>query len=136
MADIKTRATQRDVAEFVASVEHPVRRADAERLVAMMTRISSCPATMWGPTIIGFGRYHYRYDSGHEGEMCRIGFSPRKSNLVFYLAGDKDEMLARIGKHKRGKGCIYVNTLADIDMAVLEEMIAFAWATMAQRYPE
>jgi hypothetical protein len=137
MAEIKTRAGGRSVADFMASVEHPVRRADAEALIPVMERISGEPAVMWGPSIIGFGRYHYRYDSGHEGEMCRIGFSPRAANLVLYLAPyERDEaLLARLGKHKPGKGCLYVNKLADVDMGVLEQLIADAWAIMGKRYP-
>ena len=136
MADIKTKAGERSVSDFLASVEHPVRRADAATIIAIMEQVSGQPPVMWGPSIIGFGRYHYRYDSGHEGDMCRIGFSPRKANLVFYLAGDKEEILERLGKHKRGKGCLYVNKLADVDEAVLREMIADAWATMNARYPD
>lgn len=137
MADLKTKATPRSVTEFIAAVEHPVRRADAGALMAMMERISGEPATMWGPSIIGFGRYHYRYDSGHEGEMCRIGFSPRAANLVLYVAtreGD-EAALAKLGKHKRGKGCLYINKLADIDLAALEDLVAEGWALMQRRHP-
>lgn len=121
----------------MANVAHPVRHADAEALIAIMARISSEPGVMWGASIIGFGRYHYRYDSGHEGDMCRIGFSPRAANLVLYLAPyERDEaLLARPGKHKLGKGCLYVNKLADVDMGVLAQLIADAWAIMGKRYP-
>jgi hypothetical protein len=136
MAQIKTKAGEHSVADFLGGVEHPVRRADADTMIAIMERVTGLPPVMWGPSIIGFGAYHYRYDSGHEGEMCRIGFSPRKANLVFYLSGDKDALLGRLGKHKRGKGCIYVNRLADVDLAVLEDMIALSWATMAERFPD
>jgi hypothetical protein len=138
MAEIKTKADQRSLADFMAGVDHPVRRADAETLIHIMVAISGEPAAMWGPSIIGFGRYHYRYDSGHEGEMCRIGFSPRSGHLVLYLAPYRrhEDLLARLGKHKLGKGCLYVNKLADVDMAVLETLIADAWAAMAERYPD
>ncbi len=113
MAQIKTRAHERTVADFIAGVSNPVRRADAETLIPMMERISGAPAVMWGPSIIGFGQYHYRYESGHEGDMCRIGFSPRGTSLVFYLAAyhRHEALLARLGKHKLGKGCLYVNKL-------------------------
>ena len=138
MAEIKTKAEQRSVADFLAMVAHPIRQADARALVPLFERVSGQPATMWGPSIIGFGRYHYRYDSGHEGEMCRIGFSPRAAQIVFYLAAyhRHEELLARLGKHKTGKGCLYVNKLADVDMAVLEALVADAWAAMGERYPE
>jgi hypothetical protein len=137
MAQIKTRANARTVTDFLATVENPVRHADAERIIAIMERISGQPATMWGPSIIGFGSYHYRYESGHEGDMCRIGFSPRAGHLVLYIgANEQEERLARLGKHKRGKGCLYVNKLADIELNVLEEMIAASWSAMSDRYPD
>ncbi len=138
MAETKTKATQSSVADFIAAVAHPVRRADAQVLVALFERISGAPASMWGPSIIGFGQYHYRYDSGHEGDMCRIGFSPRSAQMVFYLAAyhRHEDLLARLGKHKTGKGCLYVNKLADIDMTVLEALVADAWAAMTERHPD
>lgn len=137
MAEIKTKATEVDVGAFIEAVEHPVRRADAARVRAMMERVTGEPARMWGPSIVGFGSYHYKYDSGHSGEMCRVGFSPRKAQLVFYLAPytDKAGLLAGLGKHKLGKGCLYVNKLADIDEAVLEELVRDTLAWMNARYP-
>ena len=134
MAEAKTKPTQKSVAEFVAAVPHPVRRADAERILAMMQKVSGEDGTMWGPTIVGFGSHRYKYESGREGEICRIGFSPRGSNQVFYILNSfegQDALLARLGKHKTsgdGTGCLYVNKLADIDTDVLEQMIAAAWA--------
>lgn len=122
----KTVATAVDVAAFIAGVEHPERRADAQVLVELMTRLTGAPATMWGPSIIGFGKYHYRYDSGHEGDMCVAGFSPRKTELVVYLIpgfAEQAEQLARLGKCRTGKSCLYIKRLADVDMAVLEQMI-------------
>ena len=137
MADIKTKETDRKVADFIAAIAHPVRRADAETLLALFERISGEPAALWGPSIIGFGRYHYRYDSGHEGDMCRIGFSPRSAQQVLYVdAGEAEPaLLGHLGKHKLGKGCLYVNKLADVDAAVLEALVKAAWDRMAQRYP-
>ncbi len=90
----------------------------------MMERVTGEPAVMWGPSIVGFGRYHYRYASGHEGDMCRVGFSPRSANLVLYVGGfpDYEAMLAKLGKHKRSKACLYLNKLADVDVGVLEEI--------------
>jgi hypothetical protein len=134
----KTQPTATDVATFVAAIPDAGRRTDAEALVALMTHLSGEPARMWGPGIIGFGEYHYRYDSGRTGSMARIGFSPRKAETVVYLidgfAGQAD-LLARLGKHRIGKSCLYIKRLADIDMGVLEAMIAASLATMAERYP-
>jgi hypothetical protein len=130
MAEIKTKATQESVDGFIAAVEKPVRRADAEILRNLMERVTGEQAVMWGPTIIGFGRYHYRYASGHEGEMCRIGYSPRSANLVLYVGGfpKYDDLLAKLGKHKRSKACLYLNKLADVDMDVLEEIVRRTFA--------
>ncbi len=123
----KTVPTEVAPADFVAAVEHPTRRADAEALVEMMRRVTGCEPRMWGPTIVGFGRYHYTYDSGREGEFMLTGFSPRKANLVLYILPGYDDLgdsLDRLGKHKLGKSCLYVNKLADVDLGVLEELVA------------
>jgi len=123
----KTQVTDVDPAEFVASVEHATRRTDAELLLEMMRRVTGHDPKMWGPTIIGFGRYRYRYESGRQGEFMLTGFSPRKANLVLYiLPGYEDigDQLDRLGKHRVGKSCLYINKLADVDLGVLEEIIA------------
>jgi Domain of unknown function (DU1801) len=124
MAETKTKPTLVNVDDFIASVEKPVRRADAKVVRAMMERVTGEPATIWGPTIIGFGSYHYRYASGHEGDSPRIGFSPRSANLVLYLGGfpEYEEMLGKLGKHRRSKACLYINKLSDVDLGVLEEL--------------
>ena len=130
-AENKTKATTVTVADFVDRVEPDQRQADARIIIDLMTRITGETATMWGPSIIGYGVYRYRYESGREGEICRIGFSPRKPQLVFYLGTTfpgRDAMLAALGKHTTGKGCLYVKKLGDVDMAVLERMIATSWA--------
>ena len=118
------------VFDFLDAVEHPARRADGKVIRDMMERVTGEPATMWGPSIIGFGTYHYKYESGHEGDICRIGFSPRKANLVLYTGGYPDyaAQLARLGKHKTSKACLYLNKLSDVDMAVLEEIVRETWA--------
>ena len=134
-----TKPTDISVAEFIAAVENPVRRADAETVLALLEEISGEPATMWGPSIIGFGKYHYRYDSGHEGDAPRIGFSPRKAQTVLYILGGfegQDELLARLGKVKTSVACLYVNKLADVDMAVLREIAVRSLAENRKRYPE
>jgi len=125
MAEIKTRPTEMSVDDFIAAVEKPVRRADAGIVRDMMERVTGEPATMWGPTIIGFGTYHYRYASGHEGDMCRVGFAPRSANLVLYVGGfpEFEDLLGALGKHKRSKACLYINKLADVDLNVLEEIV-------------
>ena len=138
MAETKTKATPVAPADFIAAVPDPIRRADAETLVALFEQAVGEPATMWGASIIGFGRYRYTYDSGHSGETLRIGFSPRKAEQVLYvLSGDPAEpdLLARLGKHRTGKSCLYVKKLADIDMAVLRELVGVSLAHMDAKYP-
>jgi hypothetical protein len=137
-AEQKTKPTAVSVTDFIAAVEDPKRRADAEAACALLSEATGEPATMWGPSIVGFGAYHYRYASGHEGDAPLVGFSPRKGNLVFYLSGceeRRDDFLARRGRHKAGKGCVYVNRLADVDAAVLKEMAAASAASLRARYP-
>jgi hypothetical protein len=102
----------------------------------MMQDVSGEPAVMWGPSIVGFGSYHYRYDSGHEGHACRMGFSPRSANLVLYVGGfpEYEELLAKLGKHKRSKACLYLNKLAGVDLAVLEEIARRTYAASEGEY--
>ncbi|GAA1882452.1 hypothetical protein GCM10009715_31060 [Paeniglutamicibacter psychrophenolicus] len=121
----KTAPTPVDPHEFIAAVPHPTRRADAELLMEMMEVASGQPATMWGPTIVGFGTYHYKYESGREGDAVAIGFSPRSANLALYgltIAPTAPALLAKLGKHKRGAGCLYVNKLADVDVEILAQL--------------
>ena len=134
----KTKPTPVSAADFIAAVEDPERRADAEAACALLAEATGEPPVMWGPSIVGFGAYHYRYASGHEGDAPLVSFSPRKANLVFYLFGcdeGRDDLLARLGKHKAGKGCVYVNRLADVDPAVLKAMAAAAADQLRTRYP-
>ena len=133
MAETKTKPTAASVQDFLDAVEHPVRRADGLALRDLFERVSGEPATLWGPTIVGFGSYHYRYASGHEGDAPRIGFSPRKANLVLYVGGydGYDEDLAALGKHKRSLACLYLTKLADVDMARLEAIVRRSWAQSA-----
>ena len=130
MADIQTVETDASVDAFIDRVEHPRRREDARELVALMERATGTAPKMWGPAIIGFGKCQYRYESGREGDMPRVGFSPRKQNLALYLAAKADwfdEACGRLGKHRRGVVCLYVNKLADVDSSVLEEMVSRSW---------
>ena len=128
MAENKTQATDADPQSFIAAVEHPTRRADAERLLSLFGEITGLEPKMWGPSLIGYGRYRYKYESGREGEFFLTGFSPRKANLSIhvmpgYRYGEMGERLARLGKHKLGKSCLYINKLADVDADVLKEII-------------
>lgn len=134
----KTRPTGAAVAGFLAGVAHPVRRADALHLDAIFREVTGWEPGMWGPSIVGYGSCRYRYESGREGEMCATGFSPRKANLVIYIMpgyADFSAILARLGKHKLGKSCLYINTLADIDEATLKRLIRAGLDDLARRHP-
>jgi len=139
MAENKTKKTGVDVGAFVEAVPDPKRRSDAKELVAMMERLSGEEPYMWGPTIIGFGNYHYRYESGREGDAGRIGFSPRAKELVVYLNGGfprHQELMDRLGKHRTGKCCLYIKSLDLVDREVLEQLIVEELAYMREKYPE
>lgn len=126
MAENKTRKTGASVEEFLSSVENKRRREDGQRLLTMMQEITGLEPEMWGPSIIGFGDYHYRYESGREGDMFLTGFSPRKQSLSLYVMDGfdgRDELLNRLGKHRKSVSCLYINKLADVDMDVLRELI-------------
>lgn len=134
MAEPKTKPTAVPVADYLATVENPRRRADAEALIAMMGEITGEPPVMWGPTMIGFGRQRYVYDTGWSGEMFRLGFAPRKANLVIYAARDfagAEAMIGRLGKVKVSKACLYVNKLADVDLEVLRAFLEAGCAATA-----
>jgi hypothetical protein len=126
MAEIKTKATTVSVKKFIDSVEDEQKRKDSYVLVDMMKKISKEEPKMWGPSIIGFGKYEYRYESGHGGEMCVVGFSPRKAAITIYILMGFEktpELLKKLGKHKVSKACLYIKRLSDIDMKILEELI-------------
>ena len=144
MAETKTTPTEVSPDAFIAAVEPAAKRADAEVLEALFRRVTREAPRMWGPSIVGYGSYHYRYASGHEGNAPRVGFSPRKARHSLYLLGcggeDADArfeaLLARLGKHSRAVACLYVNKLADIDLAVLEQMVALSWKQSFEDWPE
>jgi hypothetical protein len=134
-----TRETDASVEEFIDKVEHPGRRDDSYVLLDLMRRVTGVEPKMWGPAIIGFGKYHYRYESGREGEMLRVGFSPRKANLALYLLAKGDgfaELLARLGKHKTGASCLYIGRLKDVDLSVLESLVSVSWNRAREKYGE
>lgn len=122
----KTKPTPADVDEFLENVSDERKQADALRLREMMEEISGEPAVMWGPSIVGFDSYHYRYESGHEGDAPAIAFSPRKANLTIYVTGGfegHEDTLERLGKHTLGKGCLYIKRLSDVDDIALRELV-------------
>ncbi len=138
MAEMKTKLNEADPAAFIDSVDNPVRREDARAVMALMQKITNRPAKMWGSSIVGFGTYHYRYESGREGDLMITGFSPRKQALTLYIMGGfaaYDDLLARLGKHKTGKSCLYINKLADVDQKVLAQLIRKSVAYMRRTYP-
>ena len=135
----KTKPTEVSVEKFIEEIQHPQKKEDAYALLALFAEVTGEEAKMWGPSIIGFGKYHYRYASGHEGDAPLAAFSPRKTALTFYFMlpdGKRVELLAKLGKHKTGKGCVYVNKLSDIDSAVLKDMIRENIAHVTQLYGE
>jgi hypothetical protein len=126
MAELKTRPTDASVKEFLACVDHDRRREDAFALLELMREVTGEEPRMWGPSIVGFGSYRYEYKSGREGDWFLTGFSPRKQNMTLYLMGGLDEykgLLGRLGKHKTGVGCLYINKLQDIDLPILRELV-------------
>lgn len=143
MPEQKTRPHTGDVDAFIATIDDPAKRADSETLLRLMQTVTGEPPVLWG-AMIGFGQYHYKYASGHEGDAFRIGFAPRKAELSLYVltayaGADKaheQALLDSLGKHRAGKSCLYVKRLADVDEAVLRQLVENAWAHMAKAYPQ
>lgn len=135
----KMQPTDVDPEEFIATVDHAVRRADAERMLTIMGEVTGEQPVMWGPSIIGFGSYHYVYASGRQGDAPAAGFSPRKAHLVVYLLGGIEErypeQLARLGPYKAGKACLYLKKLDDVDEAVLRFMVKDSYDFIKAEYP-
>lgn len=142
MAEQKTKPHTGNVVEFLSQVESAQKRADSHVLIEMMSAITGEPPVLWG-TMIGFGQYHYRYPTGHEGYSFLVGFAPRKAAFSIYLMGSyfpeeaerRDALLARLGKHRMGKACLYVNRLSDIDLAVLRNLAEISVAKLRESYP-
>ncbi|UJL46192.1 DUF1801 domain-containing protein [Virgibacillus sp. NKC19-16] len=138
MYELKTKENDLSVMAFIETVERPKKREDAYRLVDIFTEATGYKAKMWGPSIIGFGSYHYKYASGHEGDAPLVGFSPRKAKISLYFAtGDeqREELLKDFGKHTTGKACVYINKVADIDVDVLKALIQQSVAFLREMYP-
>ncbi len=137
MAEAKTKKNRTDVKAFLSSIEHARKREEAFQILDMMTELTGEEACMWGASIVGFGTYHYVYESGREGDFMMAGFSPRKQNLTIYIIpGFKkyDAILARLGKFKTGSSCLYINKLADVDMDVLRELVMKSYTDMVKKY--
>jgi hypothetical protein len=140
MAETKTKQTKANVKEFIAGVENETRRKDAQTLLKLFAEATGWKPKMWGPTIVGFGRYECKYESGHSAEICVCGFSPRKANLVIYSGAIEEKeraaLLGSLGKHKQSDGgCIYINKLADVDLATLKKIIKAGVANMKKHWP-
>lgn len=138
MAQNKTRATDLSVQAFLEATENPKRREDAFALDALFRRITGYQPKMWGPSMVGYGSYHYIYESGREGDFLATGFAPRKANLSIYIMPgyqDYSSILARLGKHKTGKSCLYLNNLSNVDLSVLEELILTGLADLGAKWP-
>ena len=141
-AELKTKATEVSVADYIAAIPEAPRRDDAEAIDALFRRVTGLEPKMWGPSIIGYGSYDYTYASGHSGTSCRAGFSPRKGAHTLYVMSGLAEsapvaaLLGKLGKHTTGKGCLYIKKLADVDLAVLEALVALSWEQMNVLYPD
>lgn len=137
MADNKTQPTGEDVKAFINGLGDERKRIDCLEVMQMMEALSGERAKMWGPAIVGFGTYHYKYDSGREGDFLRIGFSPRKANLTLYIMGGfprYHDLMQRLGKYKTGKSCLYIKSLNDINLEVLKELMKASLDYMEKRY--
>ena len=140
-AELKTKATEVSVADYIAALPETARRDHAVTLDALYRKVTGFEPKMWGPSIIGYGSYSYKYESGREGTFCRAGFSLRKGAQVLYVLGGLAEsapvaaLLGKLGKHTTGKGCLYIKKLADVDVAVVEQLVAMSWKRMNAQYP-
>jgi Domain of unknown function (DU1801) len=134
----KTKPTELSVQAYIAAIDDRARRQDCETLAKLMTEATKEPAKMWGSSIVGFGTYHYKYESGREGDSCLVGFSSRKGDISVYglhAAVEAGHLLTRLGKHKTGKGCVYIKSLAEVDLKVLETLVASAAADKKRQQP-
>ena len=137
MAGNKTRVTEVSVESYLSTIEDEARRKDCETLTRLMAKATGLPPKMWGSSIVGFGSYHYIYESGREGDSCLTGFSSRKGDISIYLVKNfpgQEELLSKLGVHKKGKGCLYVRRLSEVDLEVLTQLVAGAAAERQRRY--
>lgn len=139
MYKLKTKETEKDVIEFINKVENEKRREDAFRLLDIFTETTGMEAKMWGPSIIGFGSYNYKYATGYEGNVAYVGFSPRKARIsLYFVTGDtkREELLKELGKHRPGKACVYINKVDDINIDILKKFIIQSIKFLKETYPE
>ena len=139
MAELKTKVNEASVTDFLDKKANPKVRQDCDIIVDIMERVTGEKAKMWGTAIVGCGAYHYKYESGREGVMCVTGFSPRKPEIALYVSAGAEEqapLLAKLGKHKMGKGCLYIKKLTDVDINVLEEIVANGIRIIRAKYPD
>ena len=139
MSELKTKPTRVSAKSHIAAIANEEQRNDAQMLLALMRRVTRQEPRMWGPSIVGFGSYHYKYASGHEGDSALAGFAARGRELVVYIAPGfegRDVLLAKLGKHRTGKVCVYIRRLANVDLKVLETLIARSVADTKRRYPQ
>ncbi|MEP6573439.1 MAG: DUF1801 domain-containing protein [Gemmatimonadota bacterium] len=137
MPENKTKQTTASVAAYFDAISDEGRRDDCRALAKLMTKVTRYPPKMWGTGIVGFGSYHYKYESGREGDSCLVGFSSRKGDISVYIMGTfprRDELLEKLGRHKTAKACLYIRQLSDVDRAVLEKLIAGSLAAVKDRY--
>ncbi len=137
MPEQKTKPTPQSVTQFLNQVEDEQKREDSFELVEMMGKVTGQKPVMWGASIVGFGQYHYKYASGHEGDSCLTGFSPRKQSISVYITAgfeESQDLLKKLGKYKTSVGCLYIKKLADVDRAVLEKLIERSVKTLKERY--
>jgi len=138
MAELKTKQTDASVEAYLDTIEDPRRRADCAAISALIKKVTKFQPKMWGPTIVGFGSYHYRYETGHEGDACLAGFSSRKPEIVVYIADafeSRERLLKKLGPHRTGKVCLYIKRLSEIDVGVLEKIIRASVAEVRRKYP-
>lgn len=137
MAENKTKPTDASADDYIDAIEGEERRDDCRALVKLISKITKHKPVMWGPSIVGFGRYHYKYDSGREGDSCLTGFSSRKGDISVYLVAsgpDQENLLKRLGKHKMGKACLYIRKLRDVDLKILEQLVSGSVAEVKHRF--
>jgi len=137
MAELKTKETKASVEKFLNAIPDEKRREDCFKILEMMKKITKVEPKMWGPSIVGFGNYHYKYASGHEGDMCITGFSPRKQNLTLYIMPGFErynELMKKLGKYKTSVSCLYIKKLEDVDLKVLKELVTSSFKYMKAKY--
>lgn len=138
MATLKTQPTRKSVSAFIATIKDPARRTDCRKVMQLMKKATGARPQLWGPSIVGYGSYHYKYASGREGDWFLTGFSPRKQNLTVYIMSGFSRhgaLLKKLGKHKTGSSCLYLNSLTDVEVAVLRELIEESVRFLAKKGP-